>query len=256
MLERLFEYVQSYVHGLPNFICDEVTRRYTNFAGVAADGNPRYKKRLRHSDTFTRSLRFVGGAEEGSVEEVNGKRGARAVTRQGQRISAGEFGGDIVIIFGADAKPEMHWGHWEMYGGRQRAVFSFFVGTPVSKFSLFNCCYQLPDGRELQQSYNAPVRGLVYLDPSAGTIARLLIRAVNLPPAFHIKESNTAIDYGGVSIGGQMYTLPLRAVTFGRTDTQFNRNEIAFVKYRKFEAESVLTFTHSKIIGYGAAPKK
>ena len=49
------------------------------------------------------------------------------------------------------------------------------------------------------------------MDPGTGRISRLLIRAVELPEAFHVKESNTIIDYGSVNIGGRSYTLPLSA---------------------------------------------
>ncbi len=256
MLARLFGYAQQYVKGLPNFICDQVTSRFTNFDGTEPDGTPRYKKSLRHSDTFTRSLRFVSGREEGHVKQVDGRKAGKVGTRMGQSISSGEFGGDMVMIFGAGAEPSIQWSHWEMMRGNRRAVFAYFVGARTTKFNILYCCYADRDGVAMQQSLNSPIQGLVYTDPDSGQVARLIIQAVNLPAEFRIKESNTIIDYGSVGIAGRSYNLPVKALVFVRTKFEENRNEIAFVKYRKFEAESVLTFTDSKIVGYGPAPKK
>lgn len=70
---------------------------------------------------------------------------------------------------------------------------------------------------------------------------------MKLSPSFHIQEDNTVIDYGAVRISGQSYTLPVAARVFVRADAQRNRNEIAFVKYRKFDADSVLTIVNSRI---------
>ena len=78
-------------------------------------------------------------------------------------------------------------------------------------------------------------------------VTRLIISAVNLPSNFHIKENNTVVDYGKVSIAGREYMLPLTATIFVRADSQKNRNEISFVRYKKFDPESVFTTVNSKI---------
>ncbi len=91
------------------------------------------------------------------------------------------------------------------------------------------------------------MRRLVYVDTDSGAISKLFIRAVDLPADFRIKENNAIIDYGSVNVGGRFYTLPLKALIFVHSSTQYNRNEISFVKYRKFEAESIFTSTESKI---------
>lgn len=44
--------------------------------------------------------------------------------------------------------------------------------------------------------------------------------------------------------GGHGYVLPIKAVTFMRSERQKNRNEIEFVNYRRFDAESVLVFSN------------
>ena len=104
-----------------------------------------------------------------------------------------------------------------------------------------------PGVGQVQQSYNAPIRGLIYADLRTGEISRLIIQAVELPSQFHTQENNTIIDYGDVRISGQAYTLPVAARVFVRADAQKNRNEITFVKHRKFEPDSILTIVSSRI---------
>ncbi len=255
MLQRVVDYARGYVHSLPDFLCDQVTQRFTNLRRTGWEGNPQYGKSLRHSDSFTRVLRFSGGAEEGQITKVNNKPARGLVTKFGQSISSGEFGGDMVIIFGPKADAQLTWDHWEIFRGKRTAVFEYFVKPGKSEFSLYYCCFQEPGLGEAQQSYKSPIRGLVYVDPGTGRISRLLIRAVELPEAFHVKESNTIIDYGSITIGVHSYTLPVSAQMFMHTERQRNRNELRFLNYRKFEAESVFTYTESKV-SYGSKSKK
>lgn len=259
MLERIERYAQSYARNLPNFICDQVTRRYSNLGGLLPDGNPLFTDTLHFTDSFTKSLRFIEGIEEGVAPNRAGGRKIKIATRRGQSISSGEFGTDMVIIFGPGIDPEMSWDHWQMFRGKRTAVFNYFVGMPKSRFTLLACCTLVPGEGEVRQRVIAPIRGLVYAEPETGVISRIAIQPVHLPEAFRLKESATVIDYGDVKIGGQSYTLPVKALAFVRgaidpipgsqqkPPVQKNRNEISFLNYRKFEAESVLTFSNSKI---------
>lgn len=49
----------------------------------------------------------------------------------------GEFGGDMAMIFAADASPDVSWDDWEYFRGPRKAVFSYSVGLPKSRFTLF-----------------------------------------------------------------------------------------------------------------------
>jgi hypothetical protein len=242
--QRLFEYARSYVQHLPDFLCDQATHRYTNWKGTRADGMPRYGAKLDHSDHFTRSLRFSGGVEHSSAVQSSRSIEGNTTRKSGQSITSGEFGGDLLILFGADANPQFDWDHWEGRKGERKAVFHYFVSASHSQYTLLYCCFY-PSGfaGKRQQRYNPSLRGLISFDPSTGVMARLMMQAVDLPPTLRIRESNTIIDYDVVMISGRSYILPVKALVFSRTeDGQKNRNEITFTRYRKFEAESVLTF--------------
>lgn len=256
MLHKVVQYARTYVERLPNFLCDEITERYTNLKGFDTNGNPQYGRTLHHSDRFTRSLRFTGGREQAETIQVKGpsatgKPSDDVVTKKGHSISTGEFGGDMAFIFGPGIDAEMHWDHWESNRQGRSAVFNYFVGVPKTRFTLYFCCALQPGFGEVEQTCRAPIKGLVYLEAETGVISRLVIQAVNLPDTFHVKENNTIIDYDDVLIAGKKYRLPIHALVFVRTDSQINRNQIDFIKYRKFEAESVFTYTDSRITSLG-----
>lgn len=245
MVERLKQYSNAYVRSLPDFLCDEVTERYSNLHGVAPSGNPRYSKQLRYADTLTAELAFVSRLQQDKMRLASD---AESVERNlGRSLSMGEFGHDMAIILGPRVKPELRWDRWERHRNRQTAVFVYFVPQPRSDYKLFFCCFLETGVGQIQQSYQAAIRGAIYADPATGEIQQLMIRAVDMPAHFHINEDNTIISYGPVNIEGRMYNLPVSATVFVRARSQKNRNQIRFVNYRKFESHSVMTEVHSKI---------
>lgn len=82
--------------------------------------------------------------------------------------------------------------HWEQFCGNWRAVFRFAVGMAKSSFTLFYCCLL----HKRAEVYMTAVDGLVYIDTDTRLVARLIVRPVNLPPEFSIRESNTITTMG------------------------------------------------------------
>lgn len=245
MIERLKQYANAYVRNLPDFLCDEITDRYTNLHGTAPSGNPRYRKLLHHADTLTAELAFAPRLQQDRLRLASDGKSSRG--DMGRSLSTGEFGHDMAIILGRRADPELKWDRWQRHRDREEAVFLFFVPQPRSDYQLFFCCFLQQGIGEIQQSYQAAIRGAIYADPGTGEIQQLVIRAVNMPAHFHINEDNTIISYGPVKIEDRTYNLPVSATVFARARIQQNRNEIRFVNYRKFNSESVMTEVHSKI---------
>lgn len=246
MIGRLVVYARQYVYNLPDFICDQITKRYTNLEGYTDKGNPKFGAQLHYGDTITADLAFAAGIQQERVTFASNQN-APAEPAQGQSLSNGEFGRDMALILGVNVDPELTWDRWEMLHGKLAAVFSYFVPLPKSQYRLFYCCFTKPGIGQFQQSYTAPIRGSIYVDPATGVISRLIIKAVNLPSTFHVNENNTIIDYNEISIGGREYVLPVAAKVFVRADSQKNRNEISFVMYRKFDPESTFSTINSKI---------
>jgi hypothetical protein len=245
MRQRLNQYANAYVRSLPDFLCDEITDRYSNLHGLAPSGNARYSKHLHHADTLRAELAFAPRLQQDRLQLAWNAESLRS--KQGQSLTRGEFGRDMAIILGSHAEPELKWDRWERHDRREDAVFVYFVPQARSDYNLFFCCFLQPGVGEMQQSYRAAIRGEIYADPWTGEIQRLVIRAVDMPAHFHVSEDNTIISYGQVSFEGRTYNLPVSAMVFVRARMQRNRNEIRFVNYRKFDSDSVITDVHSKI---------
>ncbi len=245
MVQQLKRYASTYIRSLPNFLCEEVTERYSNLHGRASSGNARYSKQLRHADTLNAQLAFAPGSQQDRLRLSSDAELARR--KLGRSTTAGEFGRDMAIILSGSAQPELKWDRWERHQSGKQAVFTFFVPQTRSEYNLFFCCYMQAGVGEMQQSYKAAIRGLIYADPRSGEIQRLVIQAVDMPHHFHVDENNTIIHYGKVTIAGRTYNLPVSAVVFVQARSQRNRNEIAFLDYRKYDAHSVLTDVRSKI---------
>jgi hypothetical protein len=253
MLEKTYGYAQSYVGTLPNFICDQITKRYTNF-DRGAQMEAKFAKHLYLSDTVKWSLRFVNGTEEGNL--LNKRKGGRghSVVKTGQTLSRGEFGSDLLLIFSPGANAHLRWDHWEISGTTRTAVWSYKVELPGSRFQIVWSSDDASDPTD-DNTIRAAINGLIWTNPESGSVSRLTIEAVGLPKDLPIQESRTAIEYGPIKIADRIHILPVSASVFVRAERLRTWNDIAFVNYRKFEAESTLTFTDPKI-QYGGQTKR
>ena len=115
MIERLKLYANAYVRTLPDFLCNEITDRYSNLRGVAASGSARYNKHMHHSDTLTAELAFAPRMQRDRLRLASNTESLR--NKQGQSLSMGEFGQDMTTILASHADPELKWDCWRRRGG-------------------------------------------------------------------------------------------------------------------------------------------
>ena len=95
MIRSVVHYAQSYVERLPNFMCDQVTERYTNFDGIGVHDGPLFGKKLHRSDRIIWRLRLIDGVEDGNVLQ-RGREVVRKMSwKTGGSFSRGEFGEDL-----------------------------------------------------------------------------------------------------------------------------------------------------------------
>ena len=73
-------------------------------------------------------------------------------------------------------------------------------------------------------------------------IVRIVSEADTIPEKFPVRNSATSLDYGFADVGGRRYLLPLRAEVRMGTSSMQTRNEVEFHSYKKFGAESSITF--------------
>ena len=88
-------------------------------------------------------------------------------------------------------------------------------------------------------------QGQIAVDPSKGTILRLVLR-VDPKPTDPFVNTDVVVEYGPVKIGGKTYICPVRSVALslglpfrttepdGKRLLQTMLNDVAFEKYRLF----------------------
>jgi hypothetical protein len=225
LLQSMHRYAAQYVTNLPNFLCVQVTRQLE--AGVKSE-------HWHKGDTLIYKLSFNHGSERRSLDLVNGK--PADPTKRHWRtplVTEGEFGLLLSRVLGPRGEAWFTWRGWETLRGKRVAVFDYSVDKEHSSLSL-----SLGD---LVKAF-VPYHGSVFADPATGAVWRITDAATEIPLSLMTREISTTIDYNDTSIGDKSYLLPVEAVVLLLLDRKKVRNEIEFQDYRKFEADSSITF--------------
>ncbi len=225
LLSAMERYADQYISNLPNFVCVQVTRQFE------AGKQPNH---WHKGDVLTSRLIFNDRHEDRTLQLVNEKPVTPGMSRWHTSLTTeGEFGILIGNVFGLRSNPAFTWRGWEVLRGKRLAVFDYSIDGAHSTLTL-----SLSD---LAQAV-VPYRGSVYADAATGGIWRITEAAFDIPPEVRTKSISTVIDYGEVPIGGVTYLLPLHATVLLDTGINNIRHEIEFNEYRKFEADSKITY--------------
>ena len=95
------------------------------------------------------------------------------------------------------------------------------------------------------QLYYPAYRGNIWIDKDTYRVLRLEQEGRNIPVLFPFSSVETSVDYDFVRLGGtQSFVLPTESevLTCQRGSKICTRNKIEFRNYRKFGAESEITF--------------
>ncbi len=238
LLSSIRRYAEQYVDNLPNFICEEVTRQFE------AGKKP---KHWHQGDTLTARLVYNEGREERTLEFVNNRPvAAHAGFWHRPLVTEGEFGMLMERVFASATDTDFSWAGWQRGDNGWFAVFEYRIDKQHSTLSL-----TLSD---LAKAI-VPYHGSIYADPASGAIWRITSNPSDIPAELRTKSIETTIDYSSVNIGGQSYVLPAKATVLMVTPSNNIRNEMEFTKFRKFEAESTITYGSSPE-GQAAPPDK
>ncbi len=238
MLESMHAYADQYVSSLPNFFCDQVTRESETSVKPG---------RWRKGDTVVYRLGFHEGREQRTLQSVNGKKPKPETSSHPLPLNTeGEFGMLLEHVLGKDSAAYFNWNRWETVRGKSLAVFNFTVDKERSTMSL-----------RLSNSAGAIVgyQGSMYADPATGGIWQVSYTAKDIPPEVQTREISTIVDYGETAIGSKTYLLPTQATVTLLLWTKQVRNEMEFSGYRKFAADSSVTFDSIDSPKSGEAPK-
>jgi hypothetical protein len=98
-----------------------------------------------------------------------------------------------------------------------------------------------PDGRT---PYLLGFYGLAWVSAADNSLIRLEEHD-DAPVGYPIRDGGNTMDFANVNISGIPFLLPVRGATFGRIAKASWRNDMAFINYGKFQAETNIRFEDS-----------
>jgi hypothetical protein len=210
---------------LPAYLAQQVTTRYF------ATGWP--ISRWQQIDEITAELAYVGGKEDYRDFRIDGKEIDRP-ERSGS-WSTGEFGTTLedVMSFGTDAAFKRRGD--DTVAGRPAVVFDYSVTADHSHWTMV-----APDERTYRPAYT----GAIWIDKDTRRVLRIEQRTEAFPRDFPVRRAEAILQYGFVKIDGKSYLLPYSGENVGCMSGSgaCTRNAIVFKNYRKFTAESTVSF--------------
>ena len=224
IVEEARQYALNYVKRLPDFICNQVTRRYIDPSGLEF---------WQLDDVIMARLTYFEQKEDYKVVLVNNRMTDVSYDRLGGSTSTGEFGSMLKEVFEPATETDFRWERWATLRGRRMHVFAYRV---LKSRSQWHVSYERR--LDIVPGYS----GLVYVDRDNFSIMRISLEAQDIPADFPIQQAGTTLDYDFAEIGGQQYILPLRAVMRMRSGKFLSKNEVEFRMYRKFGAEATIKF--------------
>lgn len=224
LIDHLRDYAINYTKRLPDFICTQVIRRYYDPTGLEF---------WRRQDVITVRLSYFEQKEEYKIMLMNGAPTEVGIDKVDGAISTGEFGSMLREVFEPASETEFRWLRWATLGGRRMHVIEYRVRQERSKWSV---SYQR--SQQITPGYH----GLIYVDRDSRMISRLTLEAEGIPPSFPVQQAGTTLDYDFVNIGGADYMLPLKYTVKMREAKYLAKNETEFRMYRKFGADTAITF--------------
>jgi hypothetical protein len=218
----------AYTQSLPDFICSEVVRRYTD---------PNDKGAWKLEDTLALKLTYFDRREDYKLMTVNNHSTGMSYEQLRGAITEGEFGSMLASIFALKSRTNRSWDHWTLLRSRPTHVYTFAIAAA-------NSDYQITSGTTRRDEARVTVgqHGYVYIDSSTKMVVRLTAIADDFPRDFDVQNVHLMLDYDFIDVGGSHYLLPLHSETMLSAPPFQHRNETDFLQYRKFAADATITY--------------
>jgi hypothetical protein len=232
VLNEVRQYALNYSKTLPDFICLEVTRRYLD---------RRYKPGTEGSwaisDRLAEKLTYYDQKEKYEpISRNDTSLYGKSSESIGGALSRNEFGTLMKEVFDPETRTEFRWERWSTLAKHLVHVYAYSVDQPHSKWTL---------DYQRQQQVTPGYHGEVFVDKATNAIWRITVDPE--PPAtFPMQNIHEVLDYRYTDIGGQTFLLPQVGEVIMRADGIGTKNDIEFRSYRKYSADTSITFEDSE----------
>jgi hypothetical protein len=230
-LQDAREFALSYVKSLPDFLCMQVTRRSIDpHFLVGSEGSWSPEDRLIEKLTF-----FDHKENYELIQQNDTAMVGKSWERLGGSISRGEWATLLGEIFDPATETDFHWTRWGNLRGHLTHVYQYRVEQRNSQETI---SYQN------EQKITAGFHGLIYVQSRTNVVLRVTV-VPDIPLSFPVQDVDQTVDYDYQEISGQTFLLPLRSQVQMRDGHIASLNEIEWRQYRKYSADTSITFDSS-----------
>jgi hypothetical protein len=230
-IDQVREAAFSFSETLPNYVVKQFTTRYGT---VATRGG---RTNWQVLDNVTADVIEEDGNEKYKNILVNGKPPVRDVEKTGS-WSRGEFSSLQLDVLSPVTNADFHGKRSTTIVNRAAFRYEFNVQQPNSHW------HMEAEGQSYQPAYT----GSIWIDKENFRVLRIELSAVNLPRSYPLDQVESAVDYDYVLIGDGKYLLPTHseALSCAHSSNSCTRNVIEFRNYKKFTADTSITFDDGK----------
>jgi hypothetical protein len=230
-IDQAREEAFSFTETLPNYVVKQYTTRY---AAQVARGNQTAWQALDH---VTADVIEEDGTEKYKNILVNGQPPRVDIEKSGS-WSRGEFSSLQLDVLSPTTNAHFHGKQSTTIVHRAAFLYDFSVDRPNSHWHIE------AEGQSDQPAYT----GSIWIDKENYRVLRIELSAQNLPSTFPLDTVESAVDYDYVVIGEGKYLLPVHseALSCAHGARGCTRNVIEFRNYKKFAADSNITFDPDK----------
>ncbi len=223
LVESARDAAAAYMRDVPNYVVEQVTTRYSG---------RRIPPTWQVLDEVTAELAVVEGKEQYRNIRINGQPANVPIEKTGA-WSTGEFATTLNDVMSPSVNAHFKRRGDEQLGTRPVVVYDINVSKDDSHWILVT-----PAG----QKYTAPFTGSVWIDKATRQVLRIVEVADTRGLPFD--KTETTVEFGFVRLDLGLYLLPVESENVGclASSSACSKNVISFRKYRKFNAESNITF--------------
>jgi len=220
--ETAFEFTET----LPNYIVKQYTTRYES-----ADAR-RVNTSWQPLDVVTADVITENGKERYENILRNGKP-VKDVEQSGS-WSEGEFASTLQAILSPASDALFTNKKSATIENRAAWRYDYMIEQPRSSWQVY------AGGSRYRPAYG----GAIWIDKESSRVLRIEMDARKIPNEFPLDHIESEVDYGFVTIDTKKYVLPTHSesLSCNRGTTECTRNAIDFRNYKKYGADSSVTF--------------
>lgn len=226
IIEKAREAAANYLESLPNYFCQQMTARYQS-------DHP--KTGWDALDVVTADVAYEDGHESYKNIKIGGRAVNKSMDDIGGTRSTGEFSSILLDLLDPGTNAIFRRSGTDTLNGRSAWVYKYEVPRERSHWRI-----EAPS-----QLYYPAHTGSIWIDKETSRVLRIEEGTLDMPKAFPFDTVETVTDYAFISLAaGQKYLLPADAEVLScmRGTSFCTRNRLEFRNYRKFGADSTITF--------------